>query len=190
MAHQNKGGRADMARVYRFKVVLKHRRRLWRRIEIKGTQTLGDLDRIIREAFKHDAYDHLSEFYRGRVWRSEGLGEINPFEGGGGAKRRIDGLGLSKGDKMEYVYDFGDDIQHIVSLERIEELDETGDYPRVVSQNKSRYMYCEVCERHGKNVIATWICIDCSNEEGRDVLLCDGCVTKGHDDHYATEMLY
>jgi len=117
-------------------------------------------------------------------------GEINSFEGGGGAKRRIDGLGLSEGDKMEYVYDFGDDIQHIVTLERIVELDETGDYPRVVSQNKLRYMYCEVCERWGKKVIAPWICIDCSNEEGRDVLLCDECVTKGHDDHYAEDMLY
>ena len=32
--------------------------------------------------------------------------------------------------------------------------------------------------------------IGCSNEEGRDVLLCDECVTKGHDDHYAADMLY
>ena len=100
-----------MARVYRFKVALKLRRSLWRRIEVKGDQTLGDLDSIIREAFKHDAWDHLSMFFRGRVWRSEGLGEINPFEEGDGEKRRIDGLGLSKGDKMEYVYDFGDDIE-------------------------------------------------------------------------------
>ncbi|MBC8224421.1 hypothetical protein H8E65_07525, partial [Candidatus Bathyarchaeota archaeon] len=89
-----------------------------------------------------------------------------------------------------YVYDFGDDIQHIVTLERIVELDETGDYPRVVSQNKPRYRYCEVCERHGKKVLATWICIDCSNEEGRDVLLCEDCVTKGHDDHYVEDVLY
>ena len=179
-----------MERVYRFKVTLKHRKRLWRRIEIKGDQTLGDLDRIIREAFKHDAWDHLSMFFRGRVWRSEGLGEINPFEEGGGEKLRIDGLGLSEGDKMEYVYDFGDDIQHIVTLERIVELDETSDYPCVVSQNKPRYRNCEVCERQGIKVIAPWICIDCSNEEGRDVLLCDDCVTKGHDDHYAEDMLY
>ncbi len=178
-----------MERVYRFKVALKHQRGLWRRIEVKGAQTLGDLDRIIREAFKHE-WGHLSEFYRGRVWRSEGLGEINPFEGGVGAKRRVDELGLSEGEKMEYVYDFGEDIQHIVTLERIVELDETGDYPRVVSQNKPRYRYCEVCERLGKKVIAPWICIDCSNEEGRDVLLCDDCVAKGHDDHYAEDMLY
>ena len=179
-----------MERVYRFKVALKHRRSLWRRIEVKGAQTLGDLDRMIREAFKHDAWDHLSMFFRGKVWRSEGLGEINPFEKGDAEKRRIDGIGLSEGDKMEYVYDFGDDIQHIVTLERIVDPDETAEYPRVVSQNKPRYRYCEVCERLGKKVIATWICVDCSNEEERDVLLCDDCVMKGHDDHYAADMIY
>ena len=177
-------------RVYRFKIALKQRRRLWRRIEIRGDQTLGDLDRAIREAFKHELWDHLSMFYRGRVWRSEGLGEINPFEVGGGAKKRIDGLGLLEGDKMEYVYDFGDDIQHIVTLERIMELDENSDYPRVVSQNKPKYSYCEVCEKLGRKTVAIWICIDCSNEEGRDVLLCDDCVMKGHEDHYAVDMLY
>ena len=178
-----------MEQVYRFKVTLKLQRRLWRRIEAKGSQTLGDLDRIIREAFKYDV-DHLSEFFRGRVWRSEGLGEINPFEGGSGDRRRIDRLGLSEGDKMEYVYDFGDDIQHIITLEKVMEADETAKYPRIVSQNKPKYRYCEVCEKLGKKIVATWICVDCSNEAGRDVLLCNDCVMKGHEDHYAEEMLY
>ena len=179
-----------MEQVYRFKVALKVRRRLWRRIEVKGAQTLGDLDRIIRKAFKHDMSDHLSEFFRGRVWRSEGLGEIYPGGVGSGARKRIDRLGLSEGGKMEYVYDFGDDIQHIVTLEKIMELDETAKYPRIVSQNKPKYRYCEVCEELGKKIIATWICIDCSNEAEREVLLCDDCVMKEHEDHYAAEMLY
>ena len=179
-----------MEQVYRFKVALKLRKRLWRRIEVKGSQTLGELDRIIREAFKYDMWDHLSEFFRGRVWRSEGLGEINPFEGGSGNRRRIDRLGLSEGDKMEYVYDFGDDVQHIITLEKVMEADETAKYPRIVSQNKPKYRYCEVCEGLGRKIVATWICVDCSNEEGRDVLLCDDCVMKGHEDHYAEEMLY
>jgi len=179
-----------MEQVYRFKVALKLRRRLWRRVEVKGAQTLGDLDRIIREAFKYYMWDHLSEFFRGRVWRSEGLGEIHPGGGDSGDGKRIDRLGLSEGDKLEYVYDFGDDIQHIVTLEKIMEVDEAANYPRIVSQNKPKYRYCEACEELEKKIIATWICIDCSNDAGRDILLCDDCVTKGHEDHYAEEMLY
>lgn len=100
----NKGEKAGTEQVYRFKVASKQRRRLWRRIEVKGAQTLGDLDRIIRDAFKYYMWAHLSEFFRGRVWRSEGLGEIYPGGGGSGDRKQIDGLGLSEGDKMEYVY--------------------------------------------------------------------------------------
>ena len=48
LAHK-KCEKADMEQVYRFKVALKLRKRLWRRIEVKGAQTLGELDRIIRD---------------------------------------------------------------------------------------------------------------------------------------------
>lgn len=179
-----------MEQVYRFKVALKTQKRLWRRIEIKGSQTLRHLDHAIRDAFKHDEWDHLSAFFQGRVWRSKCLGEISPFEKGSGGRKRIDGLGLSEGDAMEYVYDFGDDIQHVVTLEKMVDLDKAAEYPRIVSQNKPRYRYCTVCEALGKQVVATWICIDCSNEEGRDVLLCDDCASKEDEDHYVVEMLY
>jgi hypothetical protein len=179
-----------MGRVFRFRVALKYRRKLWRRIDVKGSQTLGDLDRVIREAFKHYLCDHLSQFFRGRVWQSEGLGEIYPGGVGSGAEKRIDSLGLSEGDKLEYVYDFGDDIQHIITLEKIMEVEKTVKYPRVVSQNKPKYSCCEVCEKLGKRILATWICIECSNEEQRDVLVCEDCMVKGHEDHYAEEMLY
>jgi hypothetical protein len=34
-------------------------------------------------------------------------------------KKMINQLGLRIGNKMEYVYDFGDDLQHILTLEKI-----------------------------------------------------------------------
>ena len=108
--------------VYVFKAALKYRKGLWRRIEIKSNQTLGDFDHVIRKAFNHDIGDHLSEFFLGQVWRSEGFGEIDPSGSGSGAKKKINQLCLSDGDKIEYVYDFGDDIQHIITLEKIIEL--------------------------------------------------------------------
>ena len=178
-----------MEQVYRFRVALKFQKKLWRRIEIKGSQTLDDFDGIIRDAFRH-GFDHLSMFFRGRVWRSEDLGEINPFDGGVKNTRRIDRLGLREGDKMEYVYDFGDDVQHIVTLEKIMPAVEGIEYPRIFSQNKPKYKYCEKCDRLGKKVIATCICVDCSNEEGREVLLCDECATDEPEDHYVVEKLY
>ena len=183
-------GIAPMAKIYRFKIAFKHDKKIWRRIEIKETQTLGDLDKTIRQAFKHLQWDHLSEFYQGKVWHSKGLGEINPYENSPGGRRRIKTLRLSEGDTMEHVYDFGDDIQHTVKLEKITQEDKTTRYPAIVSQNKPRYQHCEICEKQGKQTIATWICVECSNDEQRDVLLCDDCITKGHEDHYAIETVY
>lgn len=178
-------------RVYRFKAALKYRQGLWRRIEIRGDQTLGEFDGIMREAFAHDTFDHLSEFYLGteREWRSRGLGTIYPFGGGEGDDILIGDIGLSAGDRLTYIYDFGDDIQHILTLEEIGEPEEDTEYPRVVAQNRPQYEYCTSCAKRGKKTVATWICIDCSNREGRRVVLCDDCVEE-HEDHYVEEILY
>ena len=47
---------------------------------------------------------------------------------------KIDELFLSVGDFIEYVYDFGDDIQHMIRLEEIKEPKERVRYPRIVSK--------------------------------------------------------
>jgi hypothetical protein len=88
-----------MGLVYVFKVALKHRKGAWRSIEIRGDQTLGDFDGAIRKTFGHDTWDHMSEFYSGQIWISEGFGEIMPGGGGSGADVLVDELGLSEGDK-------------------------------------------------------------------------------------------
>jgi len=176
--------------IYVFKAALRYRKGLWRRIEIKDNQTLSDLDYIMRKVFNHDTCDHLSEFFPGRVWQSRGFGEIEPGGGGSGANKQLNQLGLSEGDKMEYVYDFGDDIQHVITLEKVVEREKDVEYPRLVSKNKTRYRYCEICKKQGKKTIATWICIECSEKEQREVLLCRDCLTKVHEDHYVDEILY
>ena len=91
---------------------------------------------------------------------------------------------------MGYVYDFGDNIKHIITLEKIVKPQEDAEYPRVISKNKPRYRYCEMCKKKGKKTIATLICIECSKEKRREVLLCEDCLEKGHEDHYANEILY
>jgi len=108
-------------KVYVFKAALKQRKRRLFHIEIMGNQTLGDFDYIMHEAFNHDTWDHLSDFFPGRAWKSKGYGEIDPDDRGSGSKKLISQLALSEGDKLEYVYDFGEDIQHVITLEKIAE---------------------------------------------------------------------
>lgn len=195
-SHKRKGKREVRQelgqRVYRFKAFPTYRKNLWRVIEIRGDQTFGDLDDMMQDAFNHDLGDHLSEFYLGsdRDWQSRGLGVIKPFGGGKGRDIVLGEIGLEVGDELRYVYDFGDYIQHTLILEAIEEAQLDVEYPRIITQNKPRYRYCKSCSEKGKKVIATWICVWCSDKEQRDVLLCEECLSEEHEDHYSKEWLY
>jgi len=187
---------AQSAQIYRFKASLKYRPSIWRRIEIQGGQTLADLDGVLREEFKHDLFDHLSGFWRKvrrggtRRIREVDIGTIEPFGGGEGAKTRIAAIGLAVGDELKYVYDFGDWIEHTLTLEAITEPEAGAQYPRVVAQNKPQYRDCEDCARHGRQTPATWICHQCSDKQGREVLVCRDCLVAGHEEHYADEIVY
>jgi hypothetical protein len=182
--------------VYRFKAALWHRKGLWRRIEIRGDQTLGDLNSTLQEAFQHD-WDHMAGFWKrvrrgsGKRYREIDLGDVDPLGGGSGASRRIAGLGLAPGDILKYIYDFGDWIKHLITLEEIVEPDEEGvEYPRIVEQNRPRHRYCKECKAEGRKTVATWICIKCSDHEQQAVLLCEDCLIAHHEGHYAEEILY
>jgi hypothetical protein len=187
---------AQSQQVYCFKVALKHRPGLWRRIEIQGRQTLEDLDGVLRGEFKHDFSDHLSGFWRkvrrGGTKRSREveIGTVEPFGGGDGAEKRIAGLGLAVGDELKYVYDFGDWIEHKIMLEAITEPQTNVKYPRVVGQNKPQYQDCERCAAQGRQTRATWVCHHCSGEQGRMVVFCEDCLSPEHEDHYVDEIVY
>jgi len=189
---QEELARERESKVYRFKAAFKHRKGLWRRLEILGSHTLGDLDDMMRDAFEHDWSDHLSEFSLliGGRHRPVGLGSIEPFGGGEGREPLVSHLGLALGDKLEYLYDFGDCIKHRLTLEAIEEPEESIEYPRQVGQNKPRYRNCVHCEKQGNKTVATCICLECSNEEQRPVLVCESCLSEYHADHYVDELLY
>lgn len=121
------------SQVYRFKVQLRYRKRRWHRIEILGSQTLADLDAIIREAFKHDPFDHLAGFWLagGRRGPDIDLATVEPFGGGENADLPIAAIGLEQGDRLKYVYDFGDWVEHIITLEAVTEPEADIEYPRI-----------------------------------------------------------
>ncbi|ODS35042.1 MAG: hypothetical protein A7316_04540 [Candidatus Altiarchaeales archaeon WOR_SM1_86-2] len=177
-----------MAGVYVFKAALKHRKGLWRRIEIRDDQTLGDLDDMMREAFNHDTFDHLSEFYRDPSCRS-GFGEIYPDGEGSGADVRIGAIGLYKGIKIGYVYDFGDYIQHVLTLEEIKNTEKNVKYPRITDKSKTRKRYCDPCKDKGEKSVAAYVCMDCSDEAGETVNICEECAEEEHEEHWIEEIL-
>ena len=49
--------------------------------------------------------------------------------------------------------------------------------------------FSRIC-REGNGTVAAWICIECSNEEQRPVLVCEDCLSEYHAEHYAEEILY
>lgn len=180
--------------VYRFKAAFKHRPGLWRRIEIQGRNTLGEFDRILRQAFGHDP-DHLSEFFlkppdRGRQARWEGYGAHSAWEARPADAITVAELPLRVGDRLNYVYDFGDWVEHLVTLEEVSAAQPERTYPRLSEQSKPRYRYCVACREQGRKTRAVWDCIDCSNREQRDIWLCEDCMDRAHRDHYVVEILY
>ncbi len=187
---------AQGRQVYRFKAALRYRPGLWRTIEIQGKQTLADLDAILRIAFNHDISDHMGGFWKrvrrgtGKQFREVDVGDVDPMGGGSGAEVHIAGLALAPGDEIKYVYDFGDWIEHRLTLETIEEPEKEARYPRIVAWNKPQYKRCETCQAEGRETRASWICVECSNRQQRDVLVCENCLRREHEDHYAEEILY
>ena len=75
--------------------------------------------------FGHDQSDHLGGFWklirRGqtRRFREIDLGHVDPLGEGTRADIRIAGLGLQVGDRLKYVYDFGDWIEHEIIVENV-----------------------------------------------------------------------
>jgi hypothetical protein len=193
--------------VCRFKAHLVGRTKIWREIEIQGKQTLAELDFALRQAFNHDLYDHMGGFWKlvpraaqaktmskhssGRISRTRevAIGNVNPIDGGDGARIKVAELGLSVGAQLKYVYDFGDWIEHQLTLQAIEAPQNDVKYPREVARNKPVYAFCVECQKKGDQQVAKWICLQCTSSLEQEVLLCEKCTNK-HDDHYIEEILY
>jgi hypothetical protein len=187
----------EAKRIYRFRALLKHKPSIWREIEIQGKQTLEDLDNVLRIAFQHDTSDHLSGFWKKVVrmggtkkrFREVDIGTVNPFEYAEGSDTTIATLKLAVGDQIKYVYDFGDWIEHNLELLSINDVEKGVRYPREIARNKPRYEFCTDCLTQGKETIATWICYTCSNDEQRNILVCEKCL-EHHEEHYTDEIIY
>ena len=188
----------DAQRIYTFKVVALHRKALWRRIELPGAYLLGDLNRYLVGLFKHD-WDHMGGFWkvvrRGRQrTREVELAMVDPFGRGKGSEKRIAELDLAEGDVIKWVYDFGELFEYTLQLETAadpQSAPNAADYPRVASANEPELLYCTYCQAKGKQVVAKWVCWECSEQQSAPYMLCDACTRlRKHEDHYIEEWVY
>ncbi|OHB67744.1 MAG: hypothetical protein A2V70_06020 [Planctomycetes bacterium RBG_13_63_9] len=137
--------------VFVLKVGLSGCEDIWRRIAVRGSQTLDDLHEAIFDAF--DRYDeHLYSFYfpkpgsRGRARKRDGkeytssvMAEEESAFGeddapGNAEDTRMDSLGLKPRRKFHYLFDFGDEWWHDITVEQIDAPAERGKYPRILQK--------------------------------------------------------
>ena len=120
--------------VYRLRAAYVHRPTVQRVVEARGDNTLAELDDALRNAFRHEP-DHMSGFCV-RVGGSERpvwLATFNPFgETEEGTDHELAELNLEPGAECTYVYDFGDWIEHTVTVEAVLPSAVRVEYPRRV----------------------------------------------------------
>jgi hypothetical protein len=118
-----------------------------RTIAVRSDQTLVDLHRALQNAFDWDD-DHLYSFWlSGKFSARDGTEYTHPFAlesepfagwdlpiarpGRKSAERRLDRLRLTKGQRIAYLFDFGDEWRVRLTLRAITAAD-GGDYPRLL----------------------------------------------------------
>jgi len=135
-------------KVYCIKVALFHNKRTYRNIEIIENQSLADLHDSIFAAFDRDDEHLYSFFLTGTAMKSirrihdfpeithpmnlEDLFGFSDKEKRDAEKTKIRDLNLVEKDKIYYLFDFGDDWWHELTVLKIEETSIQQRYPRIV----------------------------------------------------------
>ena len=121
--------------VYQFKITLKGiKPPIWRRIQVSETYTFWDLHVAIQDSMGWtDTHLHHFEIKNPATGMREEIGipdedfidmTIRP-----GWKWEIANYFSSQNDKAEYIYDYGDDWEHSIKLEKIFQRNEGIEYP-------------------------------------------------------------
>ena len=149
--------------VFVLKVTLAGQKSIWRRIALRESQTLDDLHEAIFDAFERDD-EHLYSFYfprpgtKGRDRLRDAVEYACPFsckDPGpfsddalpNAAKTALSSLGLKPGKVFLYLFDFGDEWLHEITVEQTDAPAAKGKYPQVVEKHgKSPAQYPDMDE--------------------------------------------
>ena len=107
-------------------------RATWRTVELLDNQSLHHLHSVIQDAFGWDD-DHLYAFFMtNKAWDRYGEYGHPVSDMRSAAKARLKNLGLQPKQKFLYIFDFGDEIRHQITVidQRTQEPD--AKYPRIL----------------------------------------------------------
>ncbi|MCK5156923.1 MAG: hypothetical protein KAQ69_10860 [Spirochaetales bacterium] len=137
-------------KVYCIKAALFYNKRTYRNIEIIENQSLADLHDSIFAAFDRDDEHLYSFFLTGKAMKSTrgihdfpeithpmNMEELFGFSHGekhNAEKTKIRDLDLFEKDKFYYLFDFGDDWWHELTVLKIEEASALKGYPRIIKR--------------------------------------------------------
>jgi len=123
--------------IYQIKVTLKHSKPpIWRRIELARDTRLDQLHLILQDVMGWENY-HLHQFV---VGGGIFYGEPSPDDWAeilDENEFRLDQLVSEAGDKFVYEYDFGDNWEHDVLLEKILPAEANITYPRCIKGKRA-----------------------------------------------------
>jgi hypothetical protein len=108
---------------------------IWRRIQVPGSFTLADVHDVTQLVMGwEDSHMHLFEIGGARY--GFGDNEFDDDEQDDSAVLLGD-LGLRQGDCFRYLYDFGDDWEHLVTVEAVRRDSRPADVPRLLGGERA-----------------------------------------------------
>jgi len=121
-----RGPRREETATYRVRVEISGTKPpVWRRLELDSDLLLDEVHTILQAAFGWEDY-HLHGFASGGSYYSrEAELYLCPFEAQEGKpgvpeeQVRLDEVLAEKGDRLSYLYDFGDDWEHLLTLQAV-----------------------------------------------------------------------
>lgn len=117
-----------MTEIYQFKITLAHSKpSIWRRVLVPSSFSLRKFHDVIQTCFNWDgSHLYLFDIYK----------EILDDEQPRSLSQKLSKLGLNLKKKFRYIYDFGDDWEHDIVLEKII-LDKANIYPFCVAGERA-----------------------------------------------------
>jgi|SRR5215204_3409635 len=120
----------EPGKVYQLHISLKRSKpKIWRRFLVTEDTTLGKLHKIIQEVMGWEDY-HLHEFTIGEKGYGEPNEDFDYTLVEDEKKVKLADLSLTEKQKFEYVYDFGDNWEHEIKVEKILPFDSAVKYPK------------------------------------------------------------
>lgn len=129
----------DTDKEYVFNITALIPNRPWRKIALLGRQNLYKFAESIVYSFNF-CFDHCfgfyskinTEFYHDSLRQYElfaDLGDVEPTKAGSVKNTKISEVWENSGDKMTFLFDYGDGWRFLVELEEIKNVDKTKLYP-------------------------------------------------------------